>query len=147
MIRIYIDTSALKRPFDDISTPKIALESAAVLSIIGAVEKGILSIVDSETLQHENDKNPLTIRREWARRFLGLADLRVKADEVVGRRARSLEKNGLAPMDALHVSTAESAGCDVLITCDDRLIRKSSVINIPVMNPVEFVHNGMRVQT
>jgi len=50
---IYCDTSALKRPFDEASEPRIELEAGAVLSILEAVETGSLRLAGSEVLRLE----------------------------------------------------------------------------------------------
>jgi len=39
-VRIYLDMCALKRPFDDQSNGRIALETTAVLSILRSVAEG-----------------------------------------------------------------------------------------------------------
>jgi hypothetical protein len=53
----------------------------------------------------------------------------------------------LKPRDAVHVACAQRIGCDFFITCDDALIQRASrggrqsVLQVKVVNPVEFVRN------
>jgi hypothetical protein len=58
------------------------------------------------------------------------------------RRAGDLEGHGLQPYDALHVACAEVAA-DVLLTTDDRLVRKArdpnSGVRVRVANPLRWV--------
>ena len=53
-------------------------------------------------------------------------------------RASILEEQGLKPIDALHVASAEISDSQYFLACDDRLIRRYQG-NINVMNPVNFV--------
>ena len=50
---------------------------------------------------------------------------------------------GYGPFDALHLAAAESAGADVLLTTDDRLLkrtaRKLGNPRIPVQNPLSWI--------
>jgi hypothetical protein len=58
MIRVYLDTSAYQRPFDDQTQPRIFLESQAVVMILQMIEAGILDLVSSSVLEYENSRNP-----------------------------------------------------------------------------------------
>ena len=51
---IYLDMCCLKRPFDDQTQPRIALETAAVLAILQAVAGGRANAVRSLAHQLEN---------------------------------------------------------------------------------------------
>jgi predicted nucleic acid-binding protein len=43
----------------------------------------------------------------------------------------------------LHVATAEAAGCDYFLTCDNRLLKKHRLLTVKSMNPVDFVQKVM----
>jgi hypothetical protein len=52
MTRIYLDTSAYNRPFDDQTQPKIFLESQAVIIILQMVETGMIELASSSVLEY-----------------------------------------------------------------------------------------------
>ena len=55
---IYLDMCCLKRPLDDQTQPRIALETAAVLAILQAVADDRAKAVRSLAHQLENSRNP-----------------------------------------------------------------------------------------
>ena len=56
------------------------------------------------------------------------------------RRANELQGIGLKPKDAAHLASAESAGCDWLLTTDDRFIKRASGnTTVRVASPVDFI--------
>lgn len=61
----------------------------------------------------------------------------------VFQRAHALEALGLKPADALHIAAAETAGTDVFLTCDDRLLRTAhrhaDKIFVRVANPLPWL--------
>ncbi|MEN8215136.1 MAG: hypothetical protein ABFS56_01910 [Pseudomonadota bacterium] len=54
------------------------------------------------------------------------------------RRALDLETEGIKPVDALHLASAEFVGCDYFLTCDDRMVKRYRG-NLHVENPVNFI--------
>jgi predicted nucleic acid-binding protein len=139
MIRIYLDTSAYQRPFDDQTQPRIFLESQAVVMILQMIEAGILDLVSSSVLEYENSRNPYPIKQAAMNRYLRLAESRCEADESILRRGEALERDGLKAMDALHVACAEALGSDYFITCDKRLINRCVGLQLKVINPLDLV--------
>ena len=124
MAKVYLDTSAYNRPFDDQTQPKIFLESQAVVIILQMVETQIIELVSSSVLEYENSRNPNAIKQEAMNRYLQMARLRQTVNESIRQRAVQLEHNGLKAIDALHVACAEAARSDYLLTCDKRLINR-----------------------
>jgi len=139
MTRVYLDTSAYNRPFDDQTQPKIFLETQAIVIILQMVEAKSVELVSSLVLEYENSRNPYPIKQEAMSRYLQLAELRQEVDEAIRQRAEKLEQNGLKAIDALHVACAEVANSDCFITCDKRLINRCSGLTMKVINPVDFV--------
>lgn len=139
MIRIYLDTSAYQRPFDDQTQPRIFLELQAVVMILQMIEAGILDLVSSSVLEYENSRNPYPIKQAAMNRYLRLAGSRCEADESILRRGEALERDGLKAMDALHVACAEALGSDYFITCDKRLINRCVGLQLKVINPLDLV--------
>ncbi|MEM9450812.1 MAG: PIN domain-containing protein [Cyanobacteria bacterium P01_E01_bin.6] len=139
MTRIYLDTSAYNRPFDDQTQPKIFLESQAVIIILQMIEANVIELVSSSVLEYENSRNPYPMKQEVMNRYLQLTEFQQEVDEAIRDRAEELQHNGLKAIDALHVSCAEAANSNYLITCDKQLINRCSGLTIHVINPVDFV--------
>ncbi|NJL83764.1 MAG: type II toxin-antitoxin system VapC family toxin [Chloroflexaceae bacterium] len=139
MTRVYLDTSAYNRPFDDQTQPKIFLETQAVVIVLQMVEAKTVELISSSVLEYENSRNPYPIKQEAMSRYLQLAKLRQEVDEAIRKRAEELEQNGLKAIDALHVACAEAVNSDYFITCDKRLINRCLGLTMKVMNPADFV--------
>lgn len=139
MTRVYLDTSAYNRPFDDQTQPKIFLETQAVVIILQMVEAKAVELISSSVLEYENSRNSHLIKQETMSRYLQLAELRQEVNEAICQRAEELEQNGLKAIDALHVACAEAINSDYFITCDKRLINRYSGLVMKVVNPADFV--------
>jgi predicted nucleic acid-binding protein len=139
MTRVYLDTSAYNRPFDDQTQPKIFLETQAVIIILQMVEAKAVELISSSVLEYENSRNPYPIKQEAMNRYLQLAELRQEVSEAIRQRAEEFEKNGLKAIDSLHVACAEAAKSDYFITCDKRLVNRYSGLAMKVINPADFV--------
>ena len=87
MTRIYLDTSAYNRPFDDQTQPKIFLESQAVAIILQMVEMGMIELASSSVLEYENGRNPYPIKQTAMSRSLQMAQLRQAVNEAIQQRA------------------------------------------------------------
>ncbi|CCI03019.1 PIN domain-containing protein [Microcystis aeruginosa] len=139
MTKVYLDTSAYNRPFDDQTQPKIFLESQAVVIILQMVETRMVDLVSSSVLEYENSRNPYPLKQEAMNRYLQMAEARQMVDEAIRQRAEELGHNGLKAVDALHVACAEAIRSDYFITCDKRLINRCARLMLKVVNPVDFV--------
>jgi predicted nucleic acid-binding protein len=137
--RLYLDTSVYNRPFDDLLQPRIWLEALAFAVILQMLELGGVELVSSKVLEFENGRNPFPHRKAWVRFYLSLAREYQELNEVIRRRARSLESQGLESLDALHLACAEEAKAEYFMTCDDRILRKYRGEVLKAMNPVSFV--------
>lgn len=138
-MRVYLDTSALNRPFDDQTQPRIWLESMAVFVILAAVAEGDLLLVTSSVLEYERSRDPSEGRRRVVAQSLGPAVQHVTVTSEMEQRAERLAESGLSALDALHLAAAEAGDADCFITCDDRLLQRSGHAKVQAMNPLEFV--------
>jgi predicted nucleic acid-binding protein len=139
MTKIYLDTSAYNRPFDDQTQPKIFLETQAVVIIFQMLEAGTVELISSLVLEYENSRNPSLINQVAMNRYLQMAELRQEINGGIRQRAKQLEHNGVKAMDALHIACAEASGSDYFVTCDKRLINRCLALTMKVLNPVDFV--------
>jgi hypothetical protein len=123
-MRIYFNTSALNRSLDDLSSGRVRLEAEAVVGLLAAVESGRVDWVGSAYLDFEVEQDPDGERVRRVRSLLRLVHTRVPASSAVAVRAGARERAGVRGLDALHIASAEAGGADLLITTDDRMIRR-----------------------
>jgi predicted nucleic acid-binding protein len=139
-VKVYLDLCCLNRLTDNQSQPRIREEAEAVESVLAAVRTGSLRMISSEALEDEARRNPSMERRLEVETFLALASNTVEISEAIARRARTLVVSGYGVYDALHIAAAESVDADILLTTDDRLIRRGArglgPPRIRVRNPV-----------
>lgn len=142
-MRVYLDACCLSRLTDDQSQARIREEAEAVEQVLVGVRRGTVELLSSEALDDEVRRNPLIDRRVEAQTTLSLAATNTKIDEAIALRAQSLIGLGYGPFDALHLAAAESADADVLLTTDDRFLkrtaRKLGNPRIPVRNPLSWI--------
>lgn len=142
-MKVYLDTCSLNRPFDDQTQPRIRLEAEAVLWVLKQVDLGQFILCDSDVLRFENHNNPDLSKQAKVEELLNRGQEYAKITGRIEERARQLARQGMQPLDALHVASAESLKADVLLTCDDRFIRAARrlarEIQVKVLNPTESV--------
>jgi predicted nucleic acid-binding protein len=137
-VKVYLDTSVLKRPFDDQTQPRIALETQAVVTILAMMQSGEIAVIGSAVLRYENSRNPDLERRRYVDQVFGLCEVNQVLNDQIQSRAAKLAEAGVKPLDALHLASAEAAAADYFVTCDDRLPRRYAG-PVPILNPVGFV--------
>lgn len=80
---------------------------------------------------------------ENIREILNLATTVVEIDDAINIRSQELELLGFGLYDAFHVASAERIKADVLLTTDDRLLKKASNnqdgLRVKVSNPVNWL--------
>ncbi len=137
-MRIYLNTSAYNRPFDNLSAERVRVEAEAVASLLAAVADGRAVLVGSEYLDFEIGQTP---DRERARRVHALlrdVTVRVEMAPALLARARVLERHGLRGLDALHVAAAEKGRADLLVTTDDRLVKRAARAGVALATRIVF---------
>jgi len=118
---LYLDICCLKRPFDDQVQPRVRLETEAVLGLL-AEDPSRVTFVRSVAHDLENDQNPLAWRAERVRGWFAERPLAKPEAGPLQVRTAELMRRGLRGFDALHLACAETAGADVFVTCDNRLL-------------------------
>ena len=75
--------------------------------------------------------------------LLSLASAMVNMIPAMRDRGRILESLGFKPIDALHVAAAEQGQAEVLVTCDDGLLktaqRHAGILQVKVMSVLRFI--------
>jgi predicted nucleic acid-binding protein len=141
--RIYLDACCVNRPFDDQSQERIHLETEAIETILLHMEQGEWIWVGSGALMYEAEN--LTDIERQSRIIDLLAGVRewVQIGDRERQRAAALMAMGFKPLDALHVACGESAGSEVLLTTDDRLLklglRRAGDLQLRVANPLRWL--------
>ena len=135
--RVYFDTCALNRPFDDQGQPRIRIEAEAVEHLLRAVGEGTLVWISSDVVLVEVKQCPDEERRQMLEMLSREATEQVPLSDSVGHRARDLRPQGLRDLDALHLAAAEQGRCEVLVTTDDRFIAAARSMRPPSMVRVE----------
>lgn len=147
-MRIYLDASALNGPFDDQRLSRNRLEAAAVLTILEWIETGKIELISSAALVYENRLSPLIDRREYVTTYLALATTFVAADPALLRRAEEFEAQGMTPLDAIHLASAERGRAGAFVTCDDRILKRARRgkldARLTIGTPIEFVATRTR---
>lgn len=141
-MKVYLDTSVYNRPFDDQTQPRIWLETLAFSLILQMIEAGEIELIASSVVQYETRRNPFNDRVIWVNHVLTMASKLINLNSDIQQRATVLESQGIRPIDALHVASAEWSQADYLVTCDDRLIRRYRSIQeqkIMLCDPTQFI--------
>jgi len=141
---IYLDNCCFNRPYDDQSQVKIRLETEAKLYIQSQINSNDLSLAWSYILDYENGRNPYPQRMEAICRWKSLATSYVVESLEIKVRARLLVEKGLGTFDALHLACSVAGGASVFLTCDNGILRKRSILEIPlrISSPLEFLEQG-----
>ena len=137
-MKIYLDNSALNRPYDDQRQPRVWLETLCFVLILQLVEKGEAEMIRSAFHILENNESRVVEKREWVEACLNLATSVAMTGTEMERRASVLNKAGLKALDAAHLAAAESAAAEFFVTCDDQLIRKYRG-SLRVLTPPELI--------
>ena len=140
---IYLDVCCLNRPFDDQSQSRVRIEAEAVLSILEMAAEQKVEVLDTDIIDDELSQHPDHERRGKVEVLLTIATSNVLLTTAIERRAEELQKLGIAPLDALHLASAESAQADCFLTTDDKLLRlagrNQSDLKVKVENPAKWL--------
>lgn len=124
-MKVYLDMCCIQRPMDTRSHLRIAVEAEAILGVLALSEVHQVQLISSAALEFEAEQTPHPVRRRFAFEVLAKATQFIPADPSVEERARFLQTQGIKPLDALHLASAEAAQAELFCTCDDRFFRKA----------------------
>ncbi len=139
-LRVYFDTCALKRGWDDQTQLRIKLEADAVVALLHLVRRGRLVLIHSTIHDVENAKNRDRDRRASVEELLFAHPIPAFDGAALRRRAAELLRRGFGAMDAAHLAAAEVLGADAFVTVDDRLLRRTARLRFAVraVGPIDF---------
>ena len=143
--KIYLDVCCLNRPFDDWTQERIRLEGEAILSIMECIRVRKWQLVTSEAIQVELEKMRNLDKLENILKLLEFAAIAINIDEEIDVRSQQLENLGFGLYDSFHIACAEVAQVNILLSTDDRLLKKAlrhqGVLKIALDNPVTWLMN------
>ena len=141
-MRLFLDTCALNRPWDDQGQIRIHREAESVLFLVEEALDGRVELVTSDYLLHEVMQIADPQRRERVLALLDSASLHVSASDTWFRRATEFAAFSITGYDALHLAAAEFAGCSWLVTTDDKLLKRcqraSRITSVQPLNPADW---------
>lgn len=139
-MRLYLDLCCFNRPYDDQSQTRIRLETEAKLVIQQKIRDGECELLWSSLLDLENSMNPFEEHMHAIQKWKKLAVLCVMADIPVVKLAREAMSFGIQEYDALHVASAIVGKADIVVSTDDRFIKRMRQFDRVIgMLPVDAV--------
>jgi predicted nucleic acid-binding protein len=94
-------------------------------------------------IDFENDANPFEERRESIAPWRALAAIDISESPKLIQRAETFYKLGFRAKDSAHLSCAVEANCDVFLTTDKGILKKSHLISeLAIINPVDYDFNN-----
>ncbi len=140
---IYLDNCCFNRPFDEQNQVRVLLETEAKLVVQERIREGSLDLAWSFMMDFENEANPFEERRNSVSIWKHLASTNISESESVIERAESIIKHGIKPKDAIHLSCAIEAQCDVFLSTDKGILNKANLISkLAIINPVDYNFNN-----
>lgn len=110
------------------------------LNFLGKSQKGWIS---SDAVAYEIYKTPNDERQERLWQVEQKANERLELTDAVFQQAESLQKLGFTEYDALHLAFAISAKVDVLLSTDDKLVKRANAnfttLQLKVANPLAWL--------
>ena len=122
---VYFDSCALNRPLDAKIQPRVLAEAAAVEALLFHCLMGQLQLLASDVLYYEAMCCADLEKQAFVYQVLAHAVKNVAWSRQLAARTRHFEKQGLKPLDSLHLASAEAGLADWFCTCDTRLLRRA----------------------
>ena len=139
-MRIYLDNCCYNRPFDQQTLLRVQLETITKLAVQLLMATGVVEYVWSKVLDYEISFNPFPKRQNSILWWKDGAVEYVEMSDSLIRRGEEIEAFGVKPKDALHLASAEKAGCDWFLTTDKGILKKVSALGkMRVVNPIHFI--------
>ena len=142
-MKIYLDTCCLNRLSDRQIQERIRQETEAVNIMLSNFRTKRWHWISSSILQFEINQNPDLDQRVSLTTLLQLGHqtIFVGGEEIL--RGEELEGLGFKELDALHIACAESGNADILLTTDDRMLKRAkryrAQLQVRVENPYTWL--------
>jgi predicted nucleic acid-binding protein len=112
-----------------------------VLDVLRRIIEGSDTLVWSWVLSFENDKHPKPDRRDEIAVWEARAERSIAVSADLEERARQIARQGIPALDAAHLASAEAAGAEIMLTCDDVVLRRAPRLRLTlrVLDPVAYL--------
>lgn len=142
---IYLDVCCLNRPFDDQKQDRVRLETEAIIIILTKCTTENWQLVTSNAIETEIAQISNREKLKQIIEILSIAATRIVVNETIVNRTLSLNQLGFSAYDAAHIASAEEANADILLTTDDRLLKRSlrytDLLKVQLANPLDWMTN------
>jgi len=142
-MKIYLDTCCLNRLSDRQIQERIRQETEAVNIMLSNFRTKHWHWISSSILQFEINQNPDLDQRVSLTTLLQLGHQTIFVGGEEISRGEELEGLGFKELDALHIACAESGNADILLTTDDRMLRRArryrAQLRVRVENPYTWL--------
>lgn len=147
-MKIYLDTCCLNRLSDRQIQDRIRQETEAVNIMLSNFRTKRWHWISSSILQFEINQNPDLDQRVSLTTLLQLGHQTIFVGDEEILRGEELEILGFKELDALHIACAESGNADILLTTDDRMLRRAkrycTQLRVRVENPYTWLQEIKR---
>lgn len=149
-LTLYLDLNLYCRAFNDQRQLRMYHEARAVDIIFDLASRQRYKIYWSYVLHVENSLNQNMIERRIVMRQSTFCLCSILPANDIRRLASQIQTlSSISGYDAEHIACAEFAGCDYLLTGDDRLLRQFNRLKIQrvlplqiiLQNPVDFLRD------
>jgi predicted nucleic acid-binding protein len=133
-MKLYLDTCCYNRPYDDQTQERIHLEGEAILAIINKREQNNDEIIGSLVLDFEMEQIENIEKQEKVKNFyIQTIDKKIDYNVNILKRVKELsDQTKIRTFDRFHLSFAENAKVDVLLTTDDKFEKACSKLNLQI---------------
>lgn len=142
-MKIYLDTCCLNRLSDRQIQERIRQETEAVNIMLSNFRTKRWHWISSSILQFEINQNPDLDQRVSLTTLLQLGHQTIFVGGEEISRGEELEGLGFKELDALHIACAESGNADILLTTDDRMLKRArryrAQLRVRVENPYTWL--------
>ena len=139
-MRIYLDVCCLNRPFDDHVQGRVAIEAAAIETLLEMIDSEQLADYSSQMAQVEIGRITDPDRRRRVTSLLPPDERIMPLSDDLLDEADELVRSGFGLADAVHLTAARLWKADIFVTVDDKLIKRASRLadrfGVRVVNPV-----------
>ena len=138
--RIYLDVCCLNRPFDGQKADRVRMETEALKSILLHIGSGKWTGIGSAAVDFEVGRMADADKKLKVLELKSVLSVHVVIGKAGRRRAKDIAAMGFKSLDALHIACAEKGHADVLLTTDDRFVRRAERfadrLDVRVANPL-----------
>ena len=112
-----------------------------MLEVLRRIIEGSDTLVWSWVLSFENAKHPKPDRRDEIAIWEARSERSIAVNADLEERTRQIAQQGIPALDAAHLASAEAGGAEIMLTCDDVVLRRAPRLGLAlrVLNPVAYL--------